>query len=104
MKRNIATKMTAKKQRRMSRILRLRGVDISFADYENDKERVAESSYSNLRRGAEASEGKRPMRRVKMTMMANRMGSLRRARGCGPHALRRMHKSMAEGEARSARC
>ena len=38
----------------MSRVLRLRGVDISFAVYEKDKERVAESSYSNSRRGAEA--------------------------------------------------
>jgi len=54
MKRNTATKMTAMRERRMSRVLRLRGVDISFAVYEKDKERVAESSYSNSRRGAEA--------------------------------------------------
>ena len=33
--------------------MRLRGVDIGFADAENDKERVAESSYLDSLRGTE---------------------------------------------------
>jgi hypothetical protein len=37
--------MTAMRERRRSRVVRLRGVDIGFAVAENDKERVAESSY-----------------------------------------------------------
>src|SRR5947209_3369478 len=42
MKRNAATKMTEMRLRRMSRVLRVRGVDIGFAVYENDEERVTE--------------------------------------------------------------
>jgi len=42
-KRNTATKMTAKRERRMSRVLRVRGVDIGLVVYGNDKERVAEA-------------------------------------------------------------
>ena len=45
--------MTAMRERRRSRVVRLRRVDISFAIYDKDKERVAESNYSNSRRGAE---------------------------------------------------
>jgi hypothetical protein len=37
----------------MSRVVRPRGVDISLAVYEKDKERVAESSYSDSRRRTE---------------------------------------------------
>jgi hypothetical protein len=41
--------MTAMRERRRRRVLRLRGVDMGFAVVENDKERVAESSYSDSR-------------------------------------------------------
>src|SRR5713101_2176052 len=47
MKRIAATKMTAMTLRRMSRVLRLRGVAIGCDVTENGKERVAESSKSN---------------------------------------------------------
>src|SRR6266567_4616124 len=59
-KRNTATKMTAKRERRMSRVLRLRGVDIGFAVYGNDEERVAEAAIQ-IRRGSVGSgpRGKR---------------------------------------------
>jgi hypothetical protein len=46
--------MTAMRERRRSRVLRLRGVDMGFAVYEMEKERITESSYSNSRRGVEA--------------------------------------------------
>src|SRR5216683_5252037 len=57
-KRNTATKMTAKRERRMSRVLRLRGVDIGFAVYANDKERVAEAAIQ-IRRGETRACGRR---------------------------------------------
>src|SRR5260370_39233290 len=41
------------RQRRMSRVLRLCGVDMGFEVYEHDKERVTESSESNSRLGAD---------------------------------------------------
>jgi hypothetical protein len=46
-KRSAATKTTAMRLRRMSRVVRLRGVDIGFAAIGSDKERVAESRDSN---------------------------------------------------------
>src|SRR5258708_27820015 len=87
MKRITATKMTAMRQRRMSRVLRLRGVDIAFAVYEIDKERVAESSYSNLRRGGGAAEGEGHMRRGGKRTMGEKEGGWRKAaRGGGDGA------------------
>jgi len=53
MKRNAATKRTAKRLRRMSRVWRLRGAVIGLAVFESDEERVAESGYSNPRPEAE---------------------------------------------------
>ncbi len=49
----------------MSRVLRLRGLGMGFAVYENDKERVAESSYSDSRQGAETLARGRHMQSVK---------------------------------------
>src|SRR6266581_1681217 len=56
-KRNTAMKMSAKRLRRMSRVVRLRRVDIGFAVTGNDKERVAESSDANSRGGGETPGG-----------------------------------------------